>query len=242
MGRVLSSVWDGLNPYLLASIWEVDKNGNRVNHDLEVRAPLTESDLEVEMNWQSPFENASQNTLPTAQQVAQSGVAQPVANVVDNVLGTNTSGFLDSVKGRATVTKLNSTQVFSGMPPFKFNITALFRAWMDPVDEVHEPFDQLMKWALPEYLAPDGPLSRVGKGGLGVDTLLPSKVPTLIAVKYKDCVYSPLVIESITKQTNSPINNQGFFTSLEVPMRLASLTAIDRNDWDVFTGMKVRGR
>jgi hypothetical protein len=232
----LSSHWDGLNPALIASFWAVDRKGKRID-DIVVKAPLIESNLEIALNWQSPFERVGEDVFPTLQQILQSGELKPVAQKIDAKVGTGAGSLLNLVEGKTTITKLNSTQVFNGMPPAKFNVTALFRAWRDPQQEVHDPFNQLMKWALPITLAEDGSLlSRFLDNGLEVDTLFPSQAPTLIACKYKDCIYKPLVIEAITKNTNSPIDKNGRFVELAVPMLLTTLSAIDRSDWAAMTG------
>jgi len=93
-----------------------------------------------------------------------------------------------------------------------------------------------MEWALPIELSKDGSvLARAvetGKGEMGyVEALMPSKSPTRIAMEYKNRVFSPLVIESIGMPLNSPINSDGRFVQLAVPMTLCTLTAIDRKDW-----------
>jgi hypothetical protein len=234
----LKSKWDGLSKHLLASFWAVDRKGNRLD-DITVKAPLIDSNLEIALNWQSPFERVGEDVFPTLQQVLQSGELQPMAQKIDAKLGTGLGSLVNQFEGKTSVTKLNSTQVFNGMPPAKFNVTALFRAWSDPEQEVHAPFNQLMQWALPIKLAADGSLfSRLTGGGLKVDTLFPSQAPTLIAVKYKDCIYSPMVIEQITKNTNAPIDKNGRFTELTVPMVLTTLSAIDRSDWSAMTSIK----
>jgi len=115
-------------------------------------------------------------------------------------------------------------------------VTALFRAWKDPVKEVEEPFNQLMEWALPVELARDSTLLSnaisAAKGSKDwIDAVLPSKSPTLIAMLYKGRTFSPLVIESISEPLSSPIDRNGKFTELMVPMTLATLTALDRKDW-----------
>lgn len=233
----ITSQWGGLSRHLIASFYEVDRNGKRVNPDVTVLAPLIESNFEITLNWSSPFENSANIESSSLQQLLQSGALQPLAQKVDGALGTELSKLAASAEGRTSVTKLNSTQVFVGEQPAKFNVTALFRAWQDPQTEVHDPFDQLMKWALPVELANDGLLlSRLATDGLSANVPFPSKSPTLIAVKYKDCTYWPLVIESITKDTNAPVDGNGKFVELAVPMALTTLAAIDRQDWSNFTG------
>jgi hypothetical protein len=122
------------------------------------------------------------------------------------------------------------------MPPVKMQVTALFRAWRDTRAEVIAPFEQLMRWALPQELSTDvSILARAAKavqGEMGfIDALLPSKAPTIIAMQYKLRTYSPLVIESISHSMSGPTDENGRYTELQVNMTLCTLTAIDQGDW-----------
>ena len=64
-----------------------------------------------------------------------------------------------------------------------------------------------------------------------VEALMPSKSPTRVAMKFKGRTYSPLVIESIGMPMNSPVDANGQYVELAVPMTLCTLTALDRKDW-----------
>ena len=121
-------------------------------------------------------------------------------------------------------------QVFTGMPPIKIPITILLRAWKDANEEVEKPFDQLMKWALPVDLAEGGFLTRATNDD-DRNLAYPSTAPVMIAMKYKNRLYSPMVIESIGYPLTSPIEANGKFIELSVQITLATLTAIDRGDW-----------
>lgn len=238
---ILTSAWDGLNENLIAKFYEVDRKGNSLGN-VEVWAPLLEANMEMTFCWNSPFENAGAQNTSIANMVT-SGAMQDVADV----LKTGNGGWADSMldkaeknvkrfEGRTGITKLNSTQIFTGMQPVKIPVTALFRAWRDPQMEVERPTDQLMAWALPIELAPDGSIiaravaAARGKGDID-HAPLPSKSPTMIAMDYKGYTYGPLVIESIGRPLSSPVDYLGRFVSLQVPMTLCSLTAIDRDDW-----------
>ncbi|MFK5950336.1 MAG: hypothetical protein QM500_16380 [Methylococcales bacterium] len=263
---VKTSVWDGLNPHLIASFFEVDNQGNRLNQDLTVKAPIIDGNFEATLNWQSAFEHSGAETkFPTLSAGFQSGAAQQeltsaggyvdsTANSAKNIFrkftGTEvldksgkvipvTGGIgakkavgslLSNVNGKSGITKYNSMQVFTGMPPIKIPITILLRAWADANKEVESPFDQLMQWALPVKLADGGFLTRVAKGGIA-NALYPTTVPTMIGMIYKTRFYSPLVIESIGYPITSPIDKNGKFVELSVQITLATLTAIDRDDW-----------
>ena len=251
--NTLSSLWDGLSPHLIASFYEVVKTGDdswgRTSQSdaATVLAPLTEANMEMVLNWQSPFEQAGpESKAPALMAMLQSGALQPIVDVMlpGNKSGTKTEGsaqqksneFLKQFEGRTGITKLNSTQVFNGMPPVKITVTALFRAWRDSASEVEAPFNKLMEWALPIELSKDGSVlaraAETAKGDMGyVEALMPSKAPTRVALKYKGRIFSPLVIESIGMPLNSPVDASGRFVQLAVPMTLCTLTALDRKDW-----------
>lgn len=257
--NVLSSRWDGLSSKLLASFYPVQKSEdgkawNRVPDSMIVKAPLTEASMDVSLNWQSPFESSGpESKAPALLAMLQSGALQPV---VDAVMGgkagegsseaqKKSSDFLKQFEGRTGITKLNSTQVFTGMPPVKFTVTALFRAWRDPREEVTVPFTRLMRWALPQELSPDGSiLARAAQTAKGerdyIDALLPSKAPTIIAMQYKLRTYAPLVIESISHPMSGPTDANGRYTELQVNMTLCTLTAIDQGDWTAFVPGQAR--
>lgn len=242
--NTLESRWDGLNKHLVASFFEVEKtDGNVWQRKLDsvtVKAPLTDANLEIDLQWQSPFEQAGPETkAPALFAMLQSGALQPV---VDAFLGPNSSTgqsskeMLSQFEGRTGITKLNSTQVFNGMPPMKITATVFLRAWNDAAIEVEEPFEQLMKWALPVEISEDASIfARSFEGLKGnrdmLDVLMPSKSPVKVGMTYKGRTFMPLVFESIGCPLGSPINSEGKFVSLQVPVTLCSLTAIDRNDW-----------
>jgi hypothetical protein len=228
MAEAIGSLWDGLSEHLIASFWEVKRDGKRVDENVTVKAPLIEINFEAALNWQSPFERVGEDFFPTLQQLTTSGQVDPVVKEISKMAGFD----LAALEGKTSVTKLNSTQVFNGMPPVKIPATLLFRAWRDPKKEVEEPLDQLMKWALPVKLEGDtGVISRLLNEKNLIKASLPSLSPTFIAMKYKNRTYKPLVIESVSAPLGSPINKNGDFTELSIQIQLATLTAIDRQDW-----------
>jgi len=251
-----SSEWLGLSEHLIACFYQVEKGDNgvwaRKPTSPDVYAPLTEANMSVLLNWQSPFEHAGpESKAPTLAAMLQSGAIRPVIdsvagaakemfglndNSAANQIQQNASQLFRNFEGRTGITKLNSMQVFSGMPPVKIQVTALFRAWRDSVSEVEAPFDKLMEWALPVYLDKDSTLlSRAADALRGsrdwVDALMPSVAPVVIGMTYKRRSYLPLVIESIDMPMGSPVGSDGRYVELLVPMTLCSLTAIDRKDW-----------
>jgi hypothetical protein len=260
--QTLGSDWSGLSPHLIAKFYEVTQQESggawlASPNGITVVAPLTESNLEATLNWQSPFENSGpEASMPALMAMLQSGAIQPVIDAMglaakvgaEKVGAAGANPLIESVRsqavaaargleGRTGITRLNSMQVFAGMPPIKFQVTALFRAWKDPIKEVESPFNQLMAWSLPEKLSELGPiLSRAadyvaGKSVSMADVLAPSKAPSKIAMTYKGRTYAPLVIESIGQPISSPVDSNGHYVELLVPMTLCTLTALDRADW-----------
>jgi len=237
----LSSLWDGLSPHLLARIFEVDIKGNAIPGGPVVRAPFGDDvQLDIDLNWQSPFENAgAEGAAPGLSSMLQSGALAAMVDKVGQSVGADTSGASGAVReaqGRTGMTKLNSTQVFNGSPPMRIQGELIFRAWRNPAAEVEAPMAQLVAWALPEHLAPEGTLLTAGldyatsdKGM--IESAMPSLVPAMVAVIYKGRRYGPMVIERVGVPLGSPIDKQGRFTQLRLPITLGTLTAQDRNDW-----------
>jgi len=256
--QVLSSKWDGLSKHLLASFFvveNVDGVWKRSESDpTTVMAALTEASLEMALNWQSPFESAGPETkAPALMAMLSSGALQPL---VEAALGSGnnasaasaaqkkSSDFLRQFEGRTGITRLNSTQVFAGMPPLKIQVNAVFRAWDDPASEVEAPVDKLIQWALPVTLSKDGSVlarsAQTAKGDMGyVEALMPSISPVRVAMTYKGRTYFPLVIESISKPLDSNVDRNGRHVQLVIPMTLCSLTALDREMWGEFKTTKL---
>ena len=238
-----TSRWDGLNEHLVAQFFEVEKTGNdtwqRKADSPTVKAPLIDANLEIDLQWQSPFEQANPETkAPALFAMLQSGTLQPVIDAVTGGGSTSqqTAAFLSCFEGRTGITKLNSTQVFNGMPPVKITGNILLRAWIDADEEVEEPFNQLMQWALPEELSRDSTIvaraAETARGSMEyIEALMPSKSPVKVGITYKGRTFQPLVIESIGMPLDSPINTDAKFVYMQVPITLCSLTAIDRQDW-----------
>ncbi len=249
----LKSNWKGLSPHLLAHFFEVDnENGVWKRTDktdpATVVAPFTEASMEMALNWQSAFEQSGPETkAPALMAMLQSGALQPIVDAAymgrtgaDGAAAQKKSGdFLKQFEGRTGITLLNSTQVFSGMAPVKFQVVAVFKAWSDPVKEVETPVAKLMEWALPVELSKDGSvlarLAKTAKGDMNfIEALMPSRAPIRIAMKYKGRTYFPLVIESIGQPLNAPIDRNGRFVEQLIPMTLCTLTALDRGIWANF--------
>lgn len=241
----LQSEWGGLNENLICSITAVDRDGDEIPGEPTVLAALSEgATLSGQLNWQSPFEAMSPETrAPALAALAQSGALIGAASNSD------ATAVIKNLRGRAGLTRINSTQIFSGMAPVKLSCTLLFRAWRDPMAEVMTPLQKVWEWAVPQVLAPDSLLVATlkGTGGRPEPTfpvqsrvgqlfqsaalsLLPSVAPQLVQFRYAGRLFDKMVIESIEEPLTSSRDRNGNYTELALPITLATLTALDRQD------------
>ncbi|WP_321821479.1 MULTISPECIES: hypothetical protein [unclassified Burkholderia] len=253
---ILKSDWTGLNPNLLAKFYPLKRTSDgwaqsndvrqisaadkfTVDDGYEVWCPVTDGQSEMTLNWHSPFEGAgAESKAQTLSAMLQSGELSPFVQAVGERVGVTStadaaSAALASAEGRAGITKLNSTQVFQGMPPVKLSMTLHFRALIDPVSEVKAPISMLKQWAVPQYLAADGVVTNAVKNGAQdgiVQTIFPSMTPQIIGMRYGDMTWEPLVIESVSDPFTGPRDVDGVMISCSVNVTLATLTALDRRD------------
>lgn len=258
--KILTSLWDGINPKLIARFYPVTKmpdgsgwaqsHGQQtisdnyvVDDDVEVHCLISDGTSESQFNWQSPFENAgAESKAPVLSAMLQSGVANSAllalmsGGLLDGAaqsLAEKSSNTLREISGRTGITRLNSTQVYSGSPPVKMSMTLHFRALRDPIAEVRSPVSQLEEWAHPQFLADDGFIANAIKGGTRqslINTIFPSKVPQILGMQYGDGTYMPVVIESISKPLTNPLSSDGVMLACSVQITLATLTSLDRRD------------
>jgi len=237
---VLSSNLDGLSKHLIGSFYQVVRAGKQwkpVDDGIVVKAAITEAEMELALTWTGAFEDSDTDSqFPTTAAALQSGYPQQLIRALgadESSLGQGASNLAGRFVGRTGITKLNSTQVFTGMPPVRITATLVLRAWSDPVNEVEKLFDQLVSWSLPPTLSDDGSvIARAAKSSQSVvDALMPSIAPVQVAMVYKGRRYSPLVIESVGVPLGAPVDSNGNYVQMVIPVTLATLTAIDRDDW-----------
>lgn len=250
---VLSSDWGSLSPHLLAAFYPVamermgDTRSFRRIGDTSVIAPISDASMEQSANWTSPFENQTPDAGFSAfSHMLQIGALNEVLNALQKVAPTAAWGGFDSLKdgaatlsGRTSMTKLNSTQIYSGSPPLKLTLTAIFRAMKNPEKEVHQPVAKLFSWMLPESLADNSlatnAVNAAGSGNTGAGdilrTIYPSLTPSVIGMTYQGKEFMPMVIESISKPLDSPVTKDGKTSFTTMQMQISSLTALDRRDF-----------
>lgn len=247
---VLRSDWTGLSPHLIAIFYpvrQVEGSANvlweRVPESIEVHAPISDGTVEQTANWTSPFENQQADAkLSTFSAMLQSGGFESALNALANLFPKDSAAgvavgslnnSLASLKGKTAITKLNSVQIFTGMPPMKINVTAHFRALSDSKAEVRDPLAQLMEWTLPKKLSESGIVSKLldgGKDGVA-KTLYSSDAPTIIGMRYGDSLFMPIVIESMSHPLTGPRDYGGTMISAQTTLSLSTLSALDRQDW-----------
>lgn len=243
--------WGNLSPHLIARLYPCDAKGAEIINPLgatEVLAPITESNFEVVLNWQSPFEQTGpESKAPALMAMVQTGQLATVANALQALIpgegkagqllgdiAKSASTYASELEGRTGITKLNSWQVFSGMPPIKLSMVMHFRALSDPQTEVMEPYQRLLEWALPQELADDGILPELirnaNSGSDVIKGLFPSLAPHMVGFSYANNRYSPMVIENISNPIDGRLDSNGLPIYRAVQITLATLTALDKND------------
>ncbi len=247
MPAVLSSDWTGLSKYLLATIFPVKADGTR-DVGPDVVAPPTDGTMEATANWQSPFEQSGpESRAPAIMAMLQTGVlpsyaqglskiqaSNPIAKLILGALQGAAEAATDlskAAQGRSGMTKLNSTQIFSGAPPLKLPMTLHFRALKDPVAEVRAPVDQLWQWFLAQELAPNGAIVSALTADSVKSALLPSVAPQMVGLRFGGFTLAPMVIESLSHPITVSRGIGGEALHMTVSIVLASLTALDQGDW-----------
>jgi len=257
--QILDSNFQRLSDHLIVHFRAVDYDGKPIPGEPEIIGPI-EMDAAHEMgfNWQSSFEQTGpESKAPAITAMLQAGALTPLTNSIANAalsvatasgsagvrslfnsVGTELKGIttdLKDLRGSTGITKINSTQIFSGSAPSKISCRLLFRAWSDPVKEVEAPLRKLMEWATPQYLSPNPVLAqlvvgnKVTKKGI-VGYLLPSTAPLLVSFRYGQHYFQKMVIESISEPLTSPRDKNGHYTECSVGLTLATLKSPERKD------------
>jgi hypothetical protein len=257
--------WGGISPHIIGKLvaWNPnaggkDSNGNPkgdvMNGSPVVMAPVTDLNMELSLNWSSPFESSGpESRAPTMMAMLQSGQAGPLVNALGNMVKSGLTGTAlqeksasiqqsaitaqQNMMGKTGITKLNSTQVFSGMPPVKLSMTFHFRALANPGSEVIKPYSQLLQWALPKKLAANSTLTEVAKEAANngsvtqiMSEMFPSLAPQLVCFTHGNNRYTPMVIEHMSCSLSDHLGITGLPIYRAVQISLSTLTALDATD------------
>lgn len=237
--------WGKLNPALIAQIYACDSQGEMIETGY-VSGPITDDNLDMTLNWQSPFEHTGpENKAPSIMAMLQSGQFATVINALQasGIVGSSSTldGIADNaqqavrtLEGRTGITRLNSRQVFSGMPGIKLNMTLHLRALQDTQRELMEQYERIMAWSLPQQLANDSFLSGIirqsGDVAGMLSALFPSQAPRMVSLYYGRLAFPPMVIESVSHPLSAPKASDGHWIYLPVQIQMSTLTAMDRTD------------
>lgn len=254
------SDWGYLSPHLIARIFACNADGVPLSTELfGVTGPVSDLTFEATMGWQSPFENITPDAkAPVLMGMLQSGSIIPVINAIQAAVpGSEYKKLLDSgadiakrlasdLEGKTGITKLNSRQIFSGMPPLKISMTMYFRATSDAENEVVAPYQRLLEWALPQSLADSsilaGGITRAGSvstdeiantesaASAFMKIMFPSTAPLMVGFVYGNNRYPAMVIETLSAPLDGPMDSNGRPIYRAVQLTLSTLTALDRND------------
>lgn len=247
----LGSDWGGLSPHLLASFFEVRQETTadgksffwaRHPDSVEVIAPITDAHAEISLSWRSPFEDAGPDQkFSSLSGLIQGGILSQLLSELGTKFDSTTLRSLADrsrqYEGATNFSRLNSLQVFTGMPPLKLPVTAHFRAMKDARVEVKSPVDQLVRWSLPQELAEFGPAGEAISGRPG---LFPSTAPAKVGLRYGDLLLMPLVIESISVPVSGQRTRDGVLAYAAVTMQIATLAALDSRDWAIASAYSAR--
>lgn len=240
--------WGALSEHLFAVLFPCDDKGVELTStdglSEAIYGPATDVQFDSTLNWQSPFESSGpESKAPTIMAMLQTGQLATVAHALQAVLPEGVTGdftrdlagkaekWARDLQGRTGITKLNSRQVFSGMPPIRITLQLHLRAVMDAEAEVVKPYQQLLEWSWPQELAANGILSEVLTGdGSFLDAMFPSRAPQMVGFRYGNNRYGPMVIESVANPLDGPMDSNGNPIYRSVQLTIATLTALDRRD------------
>ena len=249
--------WGSLSKGLLAEIFplkKVNTEGGKFHFErdgqVSVMALLTEGQIEFSNNYTTPFESANPETrLPNMMAMIQSGqmlsgLAQAfgggyfqkalevsgMSDIIDKG-----AKLLESLEGRTSLTKINSTEIYVSSSPLKIPLTLVLRAWADARTEVEDPIALLESWTLPEYLHDQsllvGLANSGGDGGGFLNSIWPSKVPPFVGMSYAGRTYKPLLIESCSSPLVVERDENLNRLFAQVTINVTSRTALDAPEW-----------
>jgi hypothetical protein len=218
-----------LNDVLLAKICLCDKEGN-ITGDEQVVALAIDGDLHTESQYSTQFENSNpEHRLPTLMGMLQTGdwvnTLSAVASSFGVELSEDSQESLNRLEGRSSLTKTNSTQIFTNAS-IQLSMSLVFDTWEDAKSEVEDQVRLLQQWSVPQKLA-DGSLVANFANETSIESLFPSLVPPYVCIYFGGKRYAPLLIQSVSTPLVVPMDKDGNRMSLQVPVQFLS-----RNAWD----------
>lgn len=136
---------------------------------------------------------------------------------------------LNSLEGRTTLSKVNSTQIFVSTTPVKISCTLFFRAWANAYSEVEQQIQRLQEWALPQKLSETGVITSLAKD-FSLESLFPSIIPPFVSLTYGGLTYTPLFLESVSTPLVVERDGNGNRLAASVTCSFVSRQAWDKNN------------
>ncbi|WP_417212030.1 hypothetical protein [Acinetobacter venetianus] len=225
------SVWGRLAEIFKSKFVLCDKDGNSLGSSLQVVAVPIEGQLSNEANWATPFDSSNpENKLPTLLGGLQSGTMSDLAGTLATKLGMGDSlaENLQKAEGRSSFTKVNSTQIFLSNSSVQISLTLLFRAWRNAKIEVENQVGLLHQMSVPIELSDDSiAAGQIENPSLSFDGFMPSRIPPYITLYYANRSYTPLILQSFSRDIVGNMTEHGDMVYLEVP-----ITLLSRQAWD----------
>lgn len=225
------TVWGRLSDIFKAKFLMCDKDGKPLNNGRQVVAVALEGNLTNESNWATPFDSSNpENKLPTLLGGLQSGTISDVAGALASKLGMGDSlaENLQKAEGRSSFTKVNSTQIFTNNSSLQMNLTLIFRAWRNARTEVEDQVGLLHQMSVPELLSDDSILAgQIENPSMSIDGFMPSFIPPYISFYYAKRSYTPMILQSFSRDIVGNMTNDGDMVYLELP-----ITLLSRQAWD----------
>lgn len=225
------TVWGRLSDIFKAKFLLCDRDGNLLDDTRQVVAVAIEGHISQESNWSTPFDSSNpENKMPTLLGGLQSGTISDFAGALAKNLGMGDSlaANLEKAEGRTSFTKVNSTQIFLSNTSAQISMTIVFRAWRNARAEVEDQVGLLHQMSVPIELSDDSiATGLVEDPSLSFDTFMPSRTPPFISLYYAKRSYTPLVLQSFSRDIVGNMTEDGDMVYLEVPVTLLS-----RQAWD----------
>lgn len=227
-------VWGRLNSIYKARFLKADRDGKLLDTNQQVVAVALDGQIAHDSNWATPFDSSNpENKLPTLLGGLQSGTITDFAGAVANKLGMGESlaTNLEKAEGRSSFTKVNSTQIFLSNSSAQINLTLVFRAWRSARIEVENQVGLLHQMAVPQELSDDSiAAGQIEDPSMSFEGFMPSLIPPYICFYYGKRSYSPLVLQSFSRDIVGNMTTDGDMVYLEVPITLLSRQAWDARD------------
>lgn len=139
-----------------------------------------------------------------------------------------TSGLVQSVTDKTSVTTLNTRQVWNGNRPTTFSLNLRLYALSDPKKEVMDALQYLEEMASPQ-LNGWSPYS-ISKGKNGYEGNI-GRIPGLVTICIgRKAIYTDCVIESISQPLDREVTSDGLLVRADIQLQIATIQVPNKTD------------